>query len=602
MFDSLNHIGQFRVLLQILLLGKDLQQDDDSADRQTDDVRIGLGDTGADTAHHQQQPLPHGDIGQQVAGHGKDQHRGAQSQNPGVVEDLQKRTVHQNAGLIYKGKGGKKGHGSIDHATPAGIPRLCVRNAGGGVGGDADGRGDLGENAEIENEHVGSQRADAQTLQGGDEQDVSRQVGGHGGQCHAQQHAAQHGDDQTDPHQVAAHGRDDRTEAGGQAGDGDNTDDNAAAGDGLGGIGGQAGGIQHLLDDMDGAIAHLGTDDVQHQNSGDAVQGGALQSAAHGNGNHQHHNGTQQIQPGQDGLALQIHLHAFTSVGSLFCQHVNQQEDRQIVHDRGDDGGLADGHVGDAQHLGHQEGASAHDRRHDLTAGRGRSLDCAGLLGSIAHLLHHGDGHDAGASYVGSSRAGDHTHQAGGHNSGLGRAGVVVGLGTKLDADVDQNLAASAGAKQRTEYHDPVHEARACAGGGTVNALATHDHQVSELLDIHAAVVENTGQPSGSPDICDKHADKDHQGQAHGSINAQQNQEDQGDALKDINGVDGIQIVDAETQPFKLAEGIPNMIEECDEYEPVRDDVKRTAGLALVLARVQQHAEETDAGHMDGTN
>ena len=44
------------------------------------------------------------------------------------------------------------------------------------------------------------------------------------------------------------------------------------------------------------------------------------------------------------------------------------------------------------------------------------------------------------------------------------------------------------------------------------------------------------------------------------------------------------------------------MVEERDEHEPVSGDVKCVAGLALVLAGVQQHAEEADAGNVDGTD
>ena len=66
--------------------------------------------------------------------------------------------------------------------------------------------------------------------------------------------------------------------------------------------------------------------------------------------------------------------------------------------------------------------------------------------------------HSADVIVVGGGGAGDHAHQTGGHNSSLGRTGVVVGSGTELDADVDQDLAAAAGAEQRAKDHDPVHE------------------------------------------------------------------------------------------------------------------------------------------------
>ena len=353
---------------------------------------------------------------------------------------------------------------------------------------------------------------------------------------------------------------------------------------------------------MDGAVAHLGADNVQNQDGGDAVQSGALEGAACGDGGNQHHDGAQQVQTGQDGLALQIHFHGLTGVGTLLGQHMHQQENSQVVHDCGDSGGLADGHVGNAQHFRHQEGAGAHNGRHDLTAGGSGGLNGTGFLGGVAHLLHHGDGHNAGAGHVGGGGAGDHAHQAGGHNGCLGRAGVVVGAGTELDADVDQNLAAAAGAEQGAEDHDPVHEAGARAGGGAVDTFTAHDHQVSELVDVHALVEQDAGKPPGSPDISDEHADENHQGLAHGTGNAQQNQQNQGDALEDIDGVHGIQVVDPQTQPVKLADGVPDVVEEGNKYEPVADGVKDFSGLAGVLAGIQQHAQEADAGNVDRTH
>lgn len=142
-----------------------------------------------------------------------------------------------------------------------------------------------------------------------------------------------------------------------RAGNGNDTDDDTAAADGLRGVAGKTGGVEDLLDDVDGAIAHPGADHVEDQNGGNAVQGGTLQGAAVGNGGHQHHNGAQQIQTGQDGLALQVHLHFLAGAAALFGQHMDQQEDGQVVHDGGNGGSLADGHVGDTQHLSHQEGA-----------------------------------------------------------------------------------------------------------------------------------------------------------------------------------------------------------------------------------------------------
>ena len=80
------------------------------------------------------------------------------------MDDGKQAALHQDTGLIDEGKGGKERNRCVDHSSPARIPGLCLGDTGSGVGGDAHGRGDLSEDAEVEDEQVGSQGADAQAL------------------------------------------------------------------------------------------------------------------------------------------------------------------------------------------------------------------------------------------------------------------------------------------------------------------------------------------------------------------------------------------------------------------------------------------------------
>jgi hypothetical protein len=68
---------------------------------------------------------------------------------------------------------------------------------------------------------------------------------------------------------------------------------------------------------------------------------------------------------------------------------MDRHEQREIVEQRRHQGGQADGQVGNAGHVGHDEGDGAHDRRHELAAGRGRRLDAAGVAPGKAALADH---------------------------------------------------------------------------------------------------------------------------------------------------------------------------------------------------------------------
>ena len=93
---------------------------------------------------------------------------------------------------------------------------------------------------------------------------------------------------------------------------------------------------------------------------------------------------------------------------------------RKIQHrreDRPDD----DVRVWETYVVYHQERRRAHDRRHDLPAGRGCGLHRAGKLRLIAHFLHHGDRNGARTHGVGDGGTGYHALESAGNDGGLRR-------------------------------------------------------------------------------------------------------------------------------------------------------------------------------------
>ena len=108
---------------------------------------------------------------------------------------------------------------------------------------------------------------------------------------------------------------------------------------------------------------------------------------------------------------------------------VNGEEDREIVRAvRAAARRLATVRYLTAEELGHDEGGRAHDRRHDLPAGRGHRLDGTGERRRIADPLHQRDREGAGGHHVGHGRTRDRAEQPAGHDRDLGRpAGLVAG-------------------------------------------------------------------------------------------------------------------------------------------------------------------------------
>ena len=134
---------------------------------------------------------------------------------------------------------------------------------------------------------------------------------------------------------------------------------------------------------------------------------------------------------------------------------VHRHEHREEVEHRRDQRRGRDVQVGDAEELRHHEGGGAHDRRHDLAAGRRHRLDRAGERRPIADLAHQGDREGAGGHHVGDRAAGDGAEQPAGDAGDLGRpADLVAG---QRQREVHEQLAGAGALDQRAEDDEQDH-------------------------------------------------------------------------------------------------------------------------------------------------
>ncbi len=84
---------------------------------------------------------------------------------------------------------------------------------------------------------------------------------------------------------------------------------------------------------------------------------------------------------------------------------IDLDEYREIIQQRGDDRRNHNLRIGHLQKLGHEKRSSAHDRWHELSAGRCIGFDRAGIDCRIAGLLHQRNCDHAGRRYIGDGAA-----------------------------------------------------------------------------------------------------------------------------------------------------------------------------------------------------
>ncbi len=181
-------------------------------------------------------------------------------------------------------------------------------------------------------------------------------------------------------------------------------------------------------------------------------------------------------------------------------------EQAGIVEHRRDRGGDADRAVGDLQELRHDEGGGAHDRRHQLPAGRSHGLDGRSPVRREARLDHGRNGDDADREHVRDRAPGDHAEQRRAHHRDLG--GAAAEAAHRRHGDVGEEIGA-AGARQHLaqdgERDDDQHRYRQDRADDAVDVEPVVDDQPFRR---DVAGLEVAGQVGADVDV-DRHCQDD---------------------------------------------------------------------------------------------
>ena len=160
---------------------------------------------------------------------------------------------------------------------------------------------------------------------------------------------------------------------------------------------------------------------------------------------------------------------------------MDHQQDRDVVEAGGDNRDQDKFVIRNAQHLGHDKGRGAHDRRRDLPAARGRGLDRTGKAAGKAGFLHQRDGKRAGGHRVGDGRARNHAEEPRRDDRNLCR--TARGAACDDGGKVDEQLSQPAHLSENTEEHEVEHIGRNHANSDPVNAFGADKQVVDDTGD-----------------------------------------------------------------------------------------------------------------------
>ena len=168
---------------------------------------------------------------------------------------------------------------------------------------------------------------------------------------------------------------------------------------------------------------------IQHddnQSQQDGIQPGAGHGlTCHRQDINQEYQGQKQVKTAQQrpDFGHILLLDALQAV--LLGINVHGEQQRGIVQDGRNGGGLDQIKVRNRQTLRNQESRGSHDRRGKLSAGRGCGLHRRGSLRLVAGLFHQGDGKGACADHISHGAAADGAEKAAGNDRHLGGSAPV---------------------------------------------------------------------------------------------------------------------------------------------------------------------------------
>ena len=293
------------------------------------------------------------------------------------------------------------------HRFPAGLHCRRAGDAGGRKGGDCDRRGDRGQHAPVEDEHVDRHPVQPELLQRRRNEDGEKDVAGRRRQPEAEHeagegahHEQQEGVIAGKPQQVVGETRDD-------ARHGEGADQETAAGEDADQLDeGAAVDLEELADGRKRPARVLRKNLVQHQQQCRRIKRRvalALEVQEH----HDQERDDEDVVPASldriPDLRQLRARYALQPVTGGVGVHLHEQAD---VIERGrNDRGDRDLGVADVEELRDHKRRRTHHRRRQHGAGRSAGLDGAGIGGTKAAFLHDRDGHGARGQHVGDNRA-----------------------------------------------------------------------------------------------------------------------------------------------------------------------------------------------------
>jgi hypothetical protein len=169
--------------------------------------------------------------------------------------------------------------------------------------------------------------------------------------------------------------------------------------------------------------------------------------------------------------------------------------------------------VGHVQRLGHDEGDSAHHRRHDLSAHRRGGFNGASKGGAEAETLHQRNGELARRHHIGHAGAGDRAHQRRRQDADL-RGAAAPRADQPKRKIVEQGDHAGA-LKERREDHEDEDIGRRDIDWRAIDALGAEGEILDDLIEGIAAVREYAGHVIAEEAVGQKHAGDDGERPAH---------------------------------------------------------------------------------------
>ena len=170
---------------------------------------------------------------------------------------------------------------------------------------------------------------------------------------------------------------------------------------------------------------------------------------------------------------------------------MNHHPDPQKIQNSRENGYLDDVKIGRVRKGRDQKSRGAHDRRHELSAGRCRRFDRGGHMRTITGFFHHGNGIRSGGHGVRGRRTGDRTDKAAGDHCHLGR--TAPGPTGQGQCDFADGLAGPGGLKKGGENYERKNKGGIGVGHDTVDPAHATGQKFDDATKGVAVMSQNPG-------------------------------------------------------------------------------------------------------------